>query len=75
MSHRIQIFATNDRIVSHSEMCRTLHREFIQGGLEDALKQAKGFTFATMKSVLNGKHYVRSLKGILILVGAIEKMK
>ena len=49
--------------------------KFIQGGLEDALKQTKVFTVATVESILNGKHYVRSLKGLLIVVGAIEKMK
>ena len=50
--------------------------KFIQGsGLDDALKQTKVFGVKSIGSVISGTRYFRSLKGLLILAGAIEKIK
>ena len=49
---------------------------YIKGsGLEESLRQARVFGVKIVDSVLDGTHYVRSLKGLLILANAIEKLK
>ena len=50
--------------------------KFIKGsGLEESLRQTRFFGIKIVDSVLEGSHYVRSLKGLLILANAIEKLK
>ena len=47
-------------------------RDFV---LEESLHQTRIFGVKIVDSVLDGTHYVRSLKGLLILANAIEKLK
>ena len=50
--------------------------KYIRGsGLEESLRQARVFGVKIVDSVLDGTHYVRSLKGLLILANAVEKLK
>ena len=47
-------------------------RDFV---LEESLHQTRIFGVKIVDSVLDGTHYVRSLKGLLILANAIKKLK
>ena len=50
--------------------------KYIKGsGFEDALVENKVFGVKVMESVLNGKHYVRSLRGLNIITEAILAIK
>ena len=50
--------------------------KYIRGsGLEESLRQTRVFGAKIVDSVLDGAHYVRSLKGLLILANAVEKLK
>ena len=50
--------------------------KYIKGsGFEDALVENKVFVVKVMESVLNGKHYVRSLRGLDIITEAILTIK
>ena len=50
--------------------------KYIRGsGLEESRRQTRVFGVKIVDSVLDGTHYVRSLKGLLILANAIEKLK
>ena len=50
--------------------------KYIKGsGFEDALVENKVFVVKVMESVLNGKHYVRSLRGLNIITEAILTIK
>ena len=44
-------------------------------GLEESLGQAHIFGVKIVDSVLDDTHYVRSLKGLLILTNTMEKLK
>ena len=49
--------------------------KYIRGsGLEESLRQTRVFGAKIVDSVLDGAHYVRSLKGLLIS-NAVEKLK
>ena len=51
-------------------------RKYIRGsGLEESRRQTRVFGVKIVDSVLDGTHYMRSLKGLLILANAIEKLK
>ena len=50
--------------------------KYIRGsGLEESLRQTRVFGVKIVDSVLDGPHYVRSLKGLLILANTVEKLK
>ena len=50
--------------------------KYIRGsGLEESLRQTHVFGVKIIDSVLDGTFYVRSLKGLLILAHAVEKLK
>ena len=44
-------------------------------GLHESLRQTCIFKVKTVGSVIDGTHNVRSLKGLLILVNAVQKLK
>ena len=51
-------------------------QKYIQGSnTEGSLKQTQVFGVSVVDSVLNGRNYVRSLKGYFILANAVEKLK
>ena len=51
-------------------------RKYNQGfDIEEGLRQTEVFGVDVVDAVLNGKNYVRSLKGYLILAYAIEKLR
>ena len=61
---------------SHGEMCATLYGKYIRGsGLDDALVETQVFGKKVIEQVLNGSHYIRSLRAILILVDSINRLK
>ena len=50
--------------------------KYIKGsGFEDALVENKVFVVKVMENVLNGKHFVRSLRGLNIITEAILTIK
>ena len=61
---------------SHGEMCATLYGKYIRGsGLDDALVETQVFGKKVIEQVLNGTHYIRLLRAILILVDSINRLK
>ena len=50
--------------------------KYIQGSvLDDALVEAQVFRKKVIEQMLNGTHYIRSLRAILILVDFINRLK
>ena len=50
--------------------------KYIRGsGLDDALMETQEFLENVIEQVLNGTHYTRSLRAILILVDSINRLK
>ena len=50
--------------------------KYIKGtGLDDVLLETNIFGKKTIEQILNGTHYVRSLRGFIIIVEAIERLK
>ena len=50
--------------------------KYIQGSvLDDALVEAQVFGKKVIEQILNGTHYIRSLRAILILVDFINRLK
>ena len=51
-------------------------RKYIRGsGVEESLRQTRVIGVKSLDSVLDGTHYVRSLKGLFILANAVKKLK
>ena len=50
--------------------------KYVKGsGLDDTLVETQVFGIKTIEAVLGGTHYVRSIRGLQILAGAIQKLK
>ena len=61
----------------HTEKClQQIIAKYIRGSrLEETLHRTCVFGVKISKFVLDGTHYVQSLKGLLIVVNAIKKLK
>ena len=50
--------------------------KYLRGsGVEDALVETGVFGLKAVESIMNGSHYIRSLRGIIILADALNTLK
>lgn len=50
--------------------------KYLKGsGIEDALMECNVFGTTVIEAIMNGTHYVRSIKGMMIIADAVEKLR